>query len=345
MIAIALLLSCVTITVLAKEKNGKITSALAEQLDKLPEGEKISTGIWLYYQHDAELIERMTFEECGLTAGTCMTLDEVDTYSKVYNRIAGEMEAAGNKALIEKSGVSDEDVLFCGTVSPMIVLSLTKEQVYAISAFSEVELLDYDEIFAPNEPTESAEQPMPGHIYESSFKQKYETQYEHVASYRECYYHYDESGKNDWVLVACRLDICQPAVYTAILGNRVISHSNYYAPFDSGYAVYDVERDDFIDAASLVAKEYDGFTRAFDEYITEGRLLGDLDGDDMISVIDATVMQRCEVHIRNYPADDLICAGEDFDNALTYYSDFNRDGDRNILDVTAIQRYLVDLPY
>ncbi len=344
LLAITLLLSCVTVTAHAKEKNGKITSALAEKLDKLPEGEKIATGIWLYYQHDAELIERMTFEECGLTAGTCMTLNEVDIYSKTYNRIAGEMEAAGNKALIEKTGVSDEDILFCGTVSPIIVLKLTGEQVYAISAFREVQILDYDESYIPAEPAEGSEPTVSGHYYENSFKQKYETQYEHVATYRELYYHHGENGEIDWALASCRLDYCQPAVYTTVIGNRVISHGNYYAPFDSGYAVYDVEKDAFIDAASLAAKAYDGFTKAFDESVSEGKPLGDLDSDNEITIIDATIIQRCEAFLRDYPVDDEINLFS-WRSAQKYYSDFNRDGERDILDVTAIQRYLVELPY
>ena len=102
---LALMLSCVTVTAFAETKGSKITSALAEKLADIPDGEKIETCVWLYYKHDAELIERKTYEECGLTAGTCMTLDEVDIYSKTYNRIVGELEAAGNKAFIEKAEV------------------------------------------------------------------------------------------------------------------------------------------------------------------------------------------------------------------------------------------------
>ena len=109
-------------------------------------------------------------------------------------------------------------------------------------------------------------------------------------------------------------------------------------------AVYDVERADFIDAASLVAKEYDGLPRAFDEYVTEGKPLGDLDDDNVISIIDATIIQRCDARIRDYPDNDKIDLYS-WNREPMYYSDFNRDGERNILDVTAIQRYLVDLPY
>ena len=152
-LVMALLLSCVNITALAEDQNSKISTALVEKLEKLTEGEKVETSIWLYSQYDAELIERETFRECGLTAGTCMTLEEVDTYSKTYNRIAGEFEAKGNMALIEKTEVSNEDIIFCSTISPLIILNLTKEQIYRISTFEEVQSLDYDNTVLSDEPS------------------------------------------------------------------------------------------------------------------------------------------------------------------------------------------------
>ena len=148
----------------------------------------------------------------------------------------------------------------------------------------------------------------------------------------------------DWVLIKGSEATVVPEPIYQLIGNRVVIDSQWTAPFGFGIGVYNVSQNTVTSVYDGMLEQYDGLVEAFNEYGC-GRLLGDLDGDDMISVIDATVMQRCEVHIRNYPADDLICAGEDFDNALTYYSDFNRDGDRDILDVTAIQRYLVDLPY
>ena len=59
-----------------------------------------------------------------------MTLDEVDIYSKTYNRIAGELETERNKEFIKKTGVSDEDIVFRDYLSPMVILLLTKEQIY-----------------------------------------------------------------------------------------------------------------------------------------------------------------------------------------------------------------------
>ncbi len=493
---LALMLSCVTVTAFAETKGSKITSALAEKLADIPDGEKIETCVWLYYKHDAELIERKTYEECGLTAGTCMTLDEVDIYSKTYNRIVGELEAVGNKAFIEKAEVSDENIVFCGTMSPLVILNLTKGQIYAVSEFSEVQSLDYDnsvladepsdpdlpyepidhpvtitnkkvsealrsvmaesddnakfevyitlycgidkeQIFrqavkecgyigglplnmtldevnaykaaynriifeqesavadsfvekstipdedivyrgkcayiiarltkdqiatisaydevqsldcgdaaVPEAPTESDppyELPL-GHYFDR-FRQKYETQYDHTAIYHEMYYHRGADDKIDWALIRCELNITEPMPYSAVIGNRVILHDSCSLPFSSGYALYDVKEDKFISAASAEASEYDGFTKAFDENVKDGRLLGDIDGDGEITVIDATIIQRCDIRIQSFPDDDEINPWGTWEYAPKYYSDFNRDGDRDILDATCIMRYSVGLPY
>ena len=74
-------------------------------------------------------------------------------------------------------------------------------------------------------------------------------------------------------------------------------------------------------------------------------LIGDLDRDDEISIIDVTLIQRCEVKIREYPEDDSFYVTDDFGKKERYYSDFNRDYERDVLDATCIQRYLVGLPY
>lgn len=143
-LAIAIILSGVSITAFADTKNSKITPALEKMLDNLSDEEKIETCVWLVFKYDQELVERETFKECGLTIGDVRTLEDVDLYKKTYNRILGELESAGNTALIEKTGVDNDDIVFCGTVSPIVILKLTKEQIYTISGYKEVEFLDYD---------------------------------------------------------------------------------------------------------------------------------------------------------------------------------------------------------
>lgn len=74
-------------------------------------------------------------------------------------------------------------------------------------------------------------------------------------------------------------------------------------------------------------------------------MLGDIDGDGEITVIDATIFQRCDIRIQSYPDDDEIKPWGTWHYAPKYYSDFNRDGERDILDATCVMRYSVGLPY
>ena len=54
-------------------------------------------------------------------------------------------------------------------------------------------------------------------------------------------------------------------------------------------------------------------------------------------------------HISEWPAGDIIDPDGTwaYYEPQTYYSDFNRDGDRDVIDVTLLQRYVtgLDIPY
>ena len=164
-----------------------------------------------------------------------------------------------------------------------------------------------------------------------------------LLSYKELYCHRDHNDGTDWVLVYATSNLTSPSFLNIIVGNRVMMLSCYGTPFDTGYGVYDVKNDTFVDAASAQAKNYPDFVTVFDEVGT-GRLIGDLDGDDTLSVVDATVMQRCLVWMRDFPSDDeIIPADGAWGYSCRYYSDFDRDGEREITDATKLQRYLIGI--
>lgn len=164
-----------------------------------------------------------------------------------------------------------------------------------------------------------------------------------LLSYKEMYYHKDTNGETDWVLLYASSNMQSPLFLNTLIGNRVIMRSSYGVPFSSGYGIYDVKNDQFMDAASASDNGYNGFERTFDE-IGGGRLLGDLDGDNELSIIDATLIQRCQVKLRDYPADDEIKPVDGlWMYSVKYYSDFDRDGIRDITDATKLQRYLINL--
>lgn len=164
-----------------------------------------------------------------------------------------------------------------------------------------------------------------------------------LLSYKEMYYHKDTNDETDWVLFYASTNMEAPAFLNTIIGNRVIMRSSYGVPFSSGYGVYDVKQDTFMDAASASNNGYDGFDRIFDK-IGGGRLIGDLDGDNKLSVIDATLIQRSLVKLSDYPADDeIVPLGGLWMYSVKYYSDFDRDGERDITDATKLQRYLANV--
>ena len=164
--------------------------------------------------------------------------------------------------------------------------------------------------------------------------------------YRELYTHCDSNGDVDWVLfyVESNGDTGMLAMYKDVIGNRVVDHGAYFdVPFPSYYGLYDAKNDSFVEVNSDTVNDYDGLAKVFDE-VGEGRFLGDIDGDDSVTVIDATIIQRCEAMMSDYPEDDELGIRY-HDRVLWYYSDFNRDGERDIVDATCIQRYLAGLAY
>lgn len=198
--------------------------------------------------------------------------------------------------------------------------------------------------------------PAKGELFKNTFIEKYRLENEDPESwsYRELYYHKDQNHETDWVLLRAQFETEQPADFAAVIGNRVFTQYNRHTPFTVTYGVYDVKNDRFVDIANpyvFNAADYPGILRAVDEYACaeengSGRLLGDLDGDDSVTVVDVTILQRCEAKIRAYPDNDVISGDfAGYLSPLTCYSDFNRDGERDIMDATCIQRYLVGLSY
>jgi hypothetical protein len=194
-----------------------------------------------------------------------------------------------------------------------------------------------------------------GELYKESFKKQFNfvefnghnSSLQTIGKYEELYYHKDKDDMIDWVLIEVRARLQKPVVVFSVIGNRVFDYEDWQYPFASGYCVYDVVNDAFSDASDADNEKFPGFSRAVDEavkkspYNNRGRLIGDMDGDDELTMIDATLIQRCDIRIRDWPVDDLIKPeGHTYKKPPTYYSDFDRNGERDIVDATKLQRYV-----
>ena len=177
-----------------------------------------------------------------------------------------------------------------------------------------------------------------------------------VYYYAELYYHQDSSGETDWALINANCGVPDWHEAFAVIGNRAFRMGTLEV-FRFGMAVYDVKEDTFYDLYTLRDSDrYNGLMRAVNS-CGAGKLIGDMDKDDELTVIDATLMQRCEVKLCDYPVDDIAemeglplryytqTYSDSYPyyqvyDEITYFSDFDRNGERDIVDATRLQRYV-----
>ncbi|MBQ8057274.1 MAG: dockerin type I repeat-containing protein [Ruminococcus sp.] len=163
-------------------------------------------------------------------------------------------------------------------------------------------------------------------------------EYKYITFYHEEYYHHinetDENSDIDWALIRAATDVMvepidPPVPHYCTIGDIVYGTIYYYQPFETGYCVYDVAKDEFLDITNIDIDNYNGLREVFctGKY---GMLIGDIDADGDVSVIDATEIQLIVAKLstleRNYRV-----------------ADFNRDGSVDVLDATAIQLHLAGL--
>lgn len=191
-------------------------------------------------------------------------------------------------------------------------------------------------------------------ISESLYYQRYEEKYTYRTFYAELYYHHtDENDQNspiDWALINCARTISEDpgeaggraAVTYAVVGDVVFNVPYYYEPFETGYAIYDVEKDVFIDLFEVKLEDYEGLSECLVMLSSKiGRLIGDMDGDGGLSIIDATGLQLCIAKVNEFERD--VYGGKYSwigGKSIKYMSDVDRDGERTIMDATEIQSKL-----
>ncbi len=193
------------------------------------------------------------------------------------------------------------------------------------------------------------------YLYKDMFKQRYgfESYTDEHLSYDELYYHNDENGDVDWALIYANAYNCPPWNYHIVFKDRVLMYGTC-TPFSFGYGLYDVKQDKFFDIISdsnhkyeFNFNNYEGLEEVF-ESSKIGYPIGDADLDKVLSIADATFIQRVLAKISDFKYDDLVDYYHGYKNwdelgYPKYISDVNCDGERDILDATAIQMKLAKL--
>ena len=104
-----------------------------------------------------------------------------------------------------------------------------------------------------------------------------------------------------------------------------------------------MKTDTFTDLGKAYSdNRYEGLQEAF-EALNVGMKIGDMNNDNEVNVKDATMIQKSLACLTDFPEFDNIAEGRG--NAflgdtpqLSYLSDVNRNGRRDIGDATAVQR-------
>ena len=188
---------------------------------------------------------------------------------------------------------------------------------------------------------------LPKDTYKNEFDKKY-MDYEdydledfNPEIYNELYVHL-ANNEIDWVLVhASNGGPEEEWIIYSVLGDRILHRYSGGNPFEYDYAVYDVNKNRFFNLESVYdSGKYSGLPEAL-EALNIGRLRGDIDNDGVLTIQDATEMQRCFAEFRSFPYNDKVEGGElprQIHTAPVYISDINQDGKRDIRDVTEVQR-------
>ena len=197
------------------------------------------------------------------------------------------------------------------------------------------------------------------HDHKYLFKDKLISKYDfepytaEYMDYEEMYYHYDENGNMDWVLLYANVHNTDPWIYNIIFRDRILMCGTN-RPFSFGYGIYDVKEDEFHDIITdeiqnyfFDLSAYDGLEEVFDS-LKLGYPIGDANHDHELSIMDATQIQLVLAKLATFDYEDRVDYYHGYKDWSElgypkYISDINCDGERNILDATAIQMKLAKL--
>lgn len=177
------------------------------------------------------------------------------------------------------------------------------------------------------------------YLYKDKFIEKY-VKYDTVpVRYSEEYYNYNDEGKIEWCLIyATASHIAKNEAIAARFGDVIISSGDIMYPFDLKYAIYDVEKNKFVDLVDNY-DELSVYDELFDvlKTVDHSFLVGDGDRDGVLSIIDANIIQSAI-------AGKIDLKISEYYDWRTYedsnYYDVDKDGEFSVMDATAIQMKL-----
>lgn len=168
--------------------------------------------------------------------------------------------------------------------------------------------------------------------------------------YYNKYDHYGdtEDATPDYVLAFSGENVCSPAYSAGGFGDKyLLQEYNIYYPYTLGYHIITTEDMKVYTLREAWDAQIEGIEDVFEDFGL-GEKRGDSDGDGEITIKDATLVQKCIAKLEKFTEYEYVSGfaekgqGEDgmFHDRI---SDMNRDGEVDIKDATAIQKYIAGI--
>ena len=350
----------------------KYDERLKNALEDFPLETKVRLTLWLAYNEHAYI----GMEEPGDGA----TSAQIDYYLKTLRGNRAAYHTAKNEefaAVIRKN--CDIDGMTIMKLTPIISVSCSLSEVEKIASLKEVALVFYDEYITvlPSD-RQTLEEKFEGWMYDTKKIVKYDPELveKGLQNGYIAYKDYQEIRlTDDWALVFATTNSYDPweTVDHIRIGTRIIP---WYTPgaavYPFGYFIYNAAEDTFypierfiypiygnerdengkynkvILEPTISLDDYPGLAEALDE-LEIGRPVGDADGDNKLTILDATQIQRVKVGLEEADEEaDLYETGIGDTSGTTLstwksWSDADSDGKVTVLDATRIQRTIAKI--
>ena len=327
-IAVILIVGCFTYPASALER--KLDDRSLELLAQADPDDIVTVEVWFAYPW---FIPDFTIADYG---------DDYEAYWRDYNELSSTYYTEKNQQTAETlSSQLDIVVEYLSNIEPAALISLKARD---IAALEEQEIVAIIYLLSDMPPFNTDNR----FAFECHrFLMRHGSE---GAEYRELYYHYTADDTVDWALVYFLASPAADECISVIFADRIILEAVQSAVFLGGYGVYDVAADNFYTLHSLRDEpdRYPGLVEAVWEQKV-GRPLGDADGDNELTILDATRIQRvlaglAETDIEIEAIWNFIDSYEAHANVCPCgFSDADKDGEVTILDATRIQRKLAGL--
>ncbi len=278
--------------------------------------------------------------------------EDKDSLSKADIDLEYSYEISENKYLVRYSKVmSGQPCIVCEIVmgeykmtigQPPIPMILYNGKLYETKVAYDLGIIDYDDLEVMST-FENVRIKKIGWSYEDEFVNNYSSESSDY-SYEEIYHYYGGNyigSSPDWVLAKGSVGevgntnarylkyddfvlVCKENVSPFTLGYAV-----FYPPWESygeGHCFYDLVSD-----FNLIESKMEGITDTLRE-LDEAVMMGNCDGDNEISIMDATEIQLvvAQINVAVKLTDER---GVEF-----YFEDADLDGEITVMDATEIQR-------